>query len=117
MDNKVQNLINHFFDNINWDLNSYSEVITYSSIEHFIFKGISLVVIFILARILLFYTVNNFTKLDRDIKGSWLSIKGKKIKLIPFKREKFTILHAAYLIVYFSIYAMAAITFIKGVIK
>lgn len=117
MDNKVQNLINNFFNNINWDLNSYSDVITYSNIEHFIFKGISLIAIFILARILLFYTINNFTKLDRDIKGKWLSIKGKKVKLISFKKEKFTVLHAAYLIVYTSIYVVAIMAFIKGVIK
>lgn len=116
MDNQIQNSINNFFNNINWNLSSYNEVITYSSVERFIFKGISLTIIFILARVLLFYTVNNFTKLDRDIKGKWLSIKGKKVRLVSFKKEKFTKLHATYLAGYAIIYIVAAITFVMGVI-
>lgn len=117
MQNQIQNIINNFFDNINYDLASNTNVITTNNLESFFNKGIFLIVTIIISKILIFYTINNFRNIDRDIKKVNLKCRGKKIK--EFEKAEYSkadhLVHSLYYISYATIYIVAGYFAIKGV--
>lgn len=109
-------ILNEFFDNINYDVSAYSDVVNYQHLERFFFKCIAFVVILIIAQTLLYYSVNNISKLGRERKGNWLSFQGRKIKLKSLSKEKITVVHLVYISAYVLIYGIAGYLLLKGVI-
>lgn len=117
MQNQVQNILNNFFNNISYDLASYTDVVSTNNLENFFTKGMLLVVGISMAQILIFYTLNNFSKLDRDIKQVKLKCRGKKIS--DFRKVEYTkqdhLVHSIYYIFYATIYIISGYLLVKGV--
>ena len=119
-------VLNEFFNNINYDLAHYSNVITESRLENFLLKAILLLIGISIIKILGFYALNNvltlIKKLPRDLdtlmlgknyakknklkKVAVLKNNGRKIKKLSpiYKQFKYRpwdhIVHGAYLIMY-----------------
>lgn len=84
-------VLNEFFNNINYDLAHYSNVITESRLENFMLKAILLLIGISIIKILGFYALNNvltlIKKLPRDLDTLGKTKKNKLKKVVVLKNN------------------------------